>query len=48
MKYTIEGFSQRNALAMKLSLEDLLFLRWFIDFKEDGEMIWGTGLVINM
>lgn len=38
MKYTIEGFSQRNALAMKLSLEDLLFLRWFIDFKEDGEM----------
>ena len=38
MKYTIEGFSQKNAIAMGLNIEDLIFLRWFIDFKEEGYM----------
>ncbi|WP_195238594.1 hypothetical protein [Romboutsia sp. 1001285H_161024_C4] len=38
MKYTIEGFNQRNAIAMNLNTEDLVFLRWFIDFKETSDM----------
>ncbi len=32
MKYTIEGFSQRRALELGLTSEDLLILRWIIDF----------------
>ena len=38
MKYTIEGFNQRNAIALGLNSEDLVLLRWFVDFKNTSDM----------
>lgn len=38
MKYTIHGFNQKEAIKMGLSNDDLLFLRWFIDFKDSEDM----------
>lgn len=32
MKYTIEGFSQEKAVEFELDIEDLMILRWFVDF----------------
>lgn len=32
MKYTIEGFSQKKAIEYGLDIEDLLILRWIVDF----------------
>lgn len=32
MKYTIEGFSQEKAIEYGLDIEDLVILRWFVDF----------------
>ena len=32
MKYTIEGFSQNEAVKLGLTSEDLIILRWFVDF----------------
>ncbi|MGL5765257.1 MAG: DnaD domain protein [Sarcina sp.] len=34
MKYTINGFSQRQAILMNIDLTDLTLLRWFVDFKD--------------
>ena len=38
MKYTMLGFSQRIAADYGLDLNDLAILRWFVDFKESGNM----------
>lgn len=38
MKYTIEGFSQKIAIRMGLKAEDLVILRWFVDFYATGKM----------
>lgn len=38
MKYTILGFSQMKAIEFGLDTEDLLILRWFIDFKGTDKM----------
>lgn len=38
MKYTIEGFSQEAAVDMGLCSEDLVLLRWFVDFWCSGKM----------
>ncbi|MEE0617632.1 MAG: hypothetical protein UCP83_10105 [Intestinibacter bartlettii] len=38
MKYTMLGFSQRIAADYNLDLNDLAILRWFVDFKESGNM----------
>ncbi|TAN67681.1 hypothetical protein WS9_007520 [Paraclostridium sordellii 8483] len=38
MKYTIEGFNQRNAISLGLNCEDLILLRWFVDFKNTSDM----------
>ena len=38
MKYTIEGFNQRYAISMGLNSEDLVLLRWFVDFKDTNDM----------
>lgn len=32
MKYTIEGFNQEKAIELGLDLEDLMILRWIVDF----------------
>lgn len=39
MKYTIEGFSQEQALKIGLSVEDLVVLRWFVDFFNSDNMV---------
>lgn len=39
MKYKIEGFNQRNAVAIGLKSNDLVFLRWFIDFVQSEKML---------
>lgn len=39
MKFTIHGFSQEAALNLDLDNDDLLLLRWFVDFKDSGRMI---------
>jgi len=39
MKYTIHGFSQRKAIKLGLDNDDLLILRYFIDFKDSGAMV---------
>ncbi len=38
MKITIEGFSQIELVKNGLDLTDALILRWFIDFKDTGNM----------
>lgn len=38
MKYTIHGFSQEKSIELDLTNDDLLVLRWFVDFKETGSM----------
>ncbi|NME95326.1 DnaD domain protein [Clostridium cochlearium] len=39
MKYTIHGFSQKKAVELGLDNDDLLILRYFIDFKDSGAMV---------
>jgi len=38
MKYTIHGFSQKVAIAMNLKSDELLLLRWFVDFMGTNKM----------
>lgn len=38
MKYELLGFSQEQAVKLGLSVEDLVILRWFVDFLESGKM----------
>lgn len=38
MKYTIEGFSQEEAIRLGLDIKDLVFLRWLVDFQGTGKM----------
>lgn len=38
MKYTIEGFSQKKLIDMRLDVSDALILRWFMDFSATGSM----------
>lgn len=35
MKYTIEGFNQEKAIEYGLDVEDLIILRWFVDFSSN-------------
>ena len=38
MKYSIHGFSQQKAMELGLSNDDLLVLRWFVDFAGTDRM----------
>lgn len=38
MKYTIEGFSQEEAIRLGLDVKDLVLLRWMVDFCGTGIM----------
>jgi DnaD/phage-associated family protein len=39
MKYTILGFNQKLSIEYGLDMNDLLLLRWFIDFYHSGRMV---------
>lgn len=39
MRFTIEGFSQKRAIDLGLTAEDLVILRWFVDFYPSPEMV---------
>lgn len=39
MKYTILGFNQEKALELGFDVEDLLIIRWFVDFYGSSKMI---------
>ncbi|ENK0558044.1 DnaD domain protein [Clostridium botulinum] len=39
MKYTICGFSQEKLLEFSLDFTDALILRYFVDFKDTGDMV---------
>lgn len=39
MKFTINGFSQKKLLEFSLDATDALLLRYFIDFRDSGEML---------
>ena len=39
MKYTILGFNQEKALELGFDLEELLIIRWFVDFYSSSKMI---------
>lgn len=39
MKFTILGFSQRKLIEYKISLDEALILRYFVDFKDSGSMV---------
>ena len=39
MKYTILGFNQEKALELGFDVEDLLIIRWFVDFYSSSKMI---------
>ena len=39
MKYTILGFSQEKALELGFDVDDLLIIRWFVDFCSSSKMI---------
>ena len=39
MKFTVNGFSQKKAVELGLSAEDLLILRWFVDFQGSDKML---------
>lgn len=38
MKYTIEGFSQVEAIRLGLDVKDMVLLRWMLDFQSTGKM----------
>ena len=38
LKFTLQGFNQLEAIKLGLNNDDLTVLRWFIDFKNTGEM----------
>ncbi|WP_099192274.1 hypothetical protein [Tepidibacter mesophilus] len=38
MKYTIHGFSQQRLIDLGLDITDTLILRYFVDFKDSGNM----------
>ena len=38
LKFTLQGFNQLEAIKLGLNNDDLPVLRWFIDFKNTGEM----------
>ena len=38
LKFNIQGFNQLEAIKLGLNNDDLTVLRWFIDFKNTGEM----------
>ena len=38
MKFTIHGFSQEVAIKLKLDNDELLLLRWFVDFQGSNQM----------
>jgi len=38
MKYTIEGFSQEMLLSFGCDTQDAVFLRWFVDWQNTGQM----------
>jgi len=38
MKHSIHGFMQQEAVNLGVSHDDLLLLRWFVDFKDTGAM----------
>ena len=38
MKYTIHGFSQSVAIQLGMDNDDLLILRWIVDFSQSGKM----------
>ena len=38
MKFTIEGFSQKTAVALGLGVDELVILRWIVDFQSTGRM----------
>jgi len=40
MKFTIEGFSQRDLVIFDMDPTDAVILRWFIDFKDSGKMFY--------
>lgn len=35
MKYTVEGFNQEKAIELGLDVDDLIILRWFVDFSNN-------------
>lgn len=35
MKYTVEGFNQETAIELGLDVDDLIILRWFVDFSNN-------------
>lgn len=39
MKYTILGFNQEKALELGFDVDDLLIIRWFVDFYSSSKMI---------
>lgn len=39
MKYTILGFNQEKAIEFGFDVEDLLIIRWFVDFYSSSKMI---------
>ena len=39
MKYTILGFSQEKALELGFDVNDLLIIRWFVDFYSSSKMV---------
>ena len=38
MEYSVHGFSQEKAIELGLDDRDLLILRWFINFRDNGKM----------
>lgn len=42
MKFTINGFSQKKLIEFGLDAVDALILRYFVDFKDSGEMVIET------
>ncbi len=39
MKYTILGFNQQKAVELGLGVDDLLIIRWFVDFYSSSKMV---------
>lgn len=40
MQFTLSGFSQAEAVRLGLSGDDLYLLRWFVNFKNSGKMVF--------
>ena len=47
LKFTIEGFNQIEAIKLGLSTDDLIVLRWFVDYQATNKKLFSKLFFIH-